>query len=103
MAIAQITKSQLITQINNWGTSIISSEQLQDWMITHYDPPEVEVGLQEALWTQEAMNIVMNEYELAKINKFRIENFKLAISFIECNEINFITTRQQFLQNGFSD
>lgn len=103
MSIAQITKTQLITQINNWGTGIISSEKLQDWMVTHYDPPEVEVGLDESLWVQEAMNIVMNEYELAKINKFRIENFKLAIDFIQCNEDNFLSTRQQFLHNGFSD
>lgn len=103
MSIDKITKTQLITQITNWGAGLMSSEQLQDWMVTHYDPPEVEVGVDETIWTQEAMNIVMNEYELAKIEKFRIENFQLAIAFIECNEANFLSTRQQFLQNGFCD
>ena len=103
MSIVQITKLQLITQINAWGKGSISSEQLQDWLVTHYDPPEVEIGLGESEWAQEAMNIVMNEYELAKIVKFRIENYQLAIAFIECNEVNFLVTRQQFLHNGFSD
>ena len=42
-----ITKTELIEQLHLWGKNTISSEQLQSWMITHYDPPEVEIGLGE--------------------------------------------------------
>ncbi|BAJ00492.1 hypothetical protein SVI_0521 [Shewanella violacea DSS12] len=49
------------------------------------------------------MNMVMNEYEIAKQQKFRLENFKLAIEFISSNESRFNQTRHLFLQDGFSD
>lgn len=99
----EITKKQLITLLNNWGEGKISSQQLQDWMITYYDPPEVVIGLGEAEWTQSAMNIIMNEYEIAKINKFRVENYALAIAFVECTEETFNQTKHLFIYDGFSD
>ncbi|MCG9697535.1 hypothetical protein [Shewanella sp. Isolate11] len=100
---ANITKAQLIEQINLWKQQAISAEQLQDWMVTHYDPDEVDVGLGEPEWTVEAMNIVMNEYEIAKLDKFRQENAQLGIDFIECDESRFNQTRHLFLQQGFKD
>jgi len=99
----EITKSQLINVLSTWGKGEISSEQLQDWMVTFYDPPEVTIGTGEAEWTQLAMHIIMNEYEIAKINKFRIENYALAIAFAECAEETFNQSKHLFLYNGFSD
>lgn len=85
-----ISKQALIDTLNAWGASSITAEQLQDWMVTHYDPDETDIGLGEPEWTVEAMNIVMNEYEIAKLAKFRLENFQLAIDFIKADESRFI-------------
>ena len=98
-----ISKNQLITQLNDWHEGKNSAETLQDWMVTHYDPPEVEIGPGESHWVEEAMNIVMNEYELAKIEKFKSEGYQLAIQFLNCNEDNFLSRRQKFIHDGFSD
>ena len=99
----EITKSQLIALLNTWGEGQISSAELQDWMVTFYDPPEVIIGSDEAEWTQLAMHIIMNEYEIAKINKFRIENYALAIAFVQCTNETFNQSKHLFLYSGFSD
>jgi hypothetical protein len=49
------------------------------------------------------MNIIMNEYELAKIEKFKVEGYQLAIAFLSCNEDNFYSRRQSFIHDSFSD
>lgn len=98
-----ISKSDLIAQITLWSENKISAEQLQDWMVTYYDPDEVKVGDGEKEWTCEAMHIVMNEYEIAKVEKFRQENAQLAINFINAEESQFNQTRHLFLQQGFTD
>lgn len=98
-----ITKAQLIEQLHLWGTQKITSEQLQDWMITHYDPPEVEIGIGETEWVSEAMNIIMNEYELAKLDKFKAEGYQYALAFLESDENNFYQRKHAFVHDGFSD
>ncbi|MGB5446794.1 MAG: hypothetical protein WBM99_14955 [Psychromonas sp.] len=103
MSNPEITKSQLIAVLKSWGEGKISSEQLQDWMVTFYDPPEVIIGAGEAEWSQMAMHIIMNEYEIAKISKFRVENYALAIAFAECTEETFEQCKHLFIYNGFSD
>ncbi|GIU45168.1 hypothetical protein [Shewanella algidipiscicola] len=103
MTQANISKSQLIEQLEQWKNQQISTEQLQDWMVTHYDPDEVTIGLGECEWTVEAMNIVMNEYEIAKLDKCRQEQAQLAIDFINSDEARFNQTRHLFLYEGFKD
>ncbi|QYJ86783.1 hypothetical protein K0I73_03275 [Shewanella mesophila] len=103
MTKANISKAQLVEQLMLWKNKQISAEQLQDWMVSHYDPDEVDIGLGECEWTIEAMNIVMNEYEIAKLDKFRQENAQLAIDFIDTDESRFNQTRHLFLQDGFRD
>jgi len=98
-----ITKDQLITLLNDWHEGKFSTETLQDWMVTHYDPPEVEIGPGETQWVEEAMNIIMNECELAKIDKFKDETYQFAIEFLNCNEDDFLSRRQRFIHDGFSD
>ena len=79
----------------------LSSIELQEWMIFNYDPSEVKIGLGEAPHTVEAMNIVMNEYELARPDKFTKVGWKLALTFIACNQNNFDQTRNDFIDKGF--
>ncbi len=98
-----VTKTQLITELNAWDAGKISAEQLQNWMVTYYDPPEVEIGPGETEWIQEAMNIIMNEYELAKIPKFKKEGYAFALAFLECDESNFYQAKHSFVHDGFSD
>ena len=98
-----ITKDQLITELSAWNEGKISAEQLQNWMVTFYDPPEVEIGPGETEWVQEAMNIIMNEYELAKIPKFKTEGYALAIAFLDSSEESFYQRRHSFIHDGFSD
>jgi hypothetical protein len=100
---AFITKKQLITELNRWHEGKQSAEQLQDWMVTFYDPTEVEIGADENEWVQEAMNVVMNEYELADTSKFKDEGYHLAIAFLDCSEDNFYVKRHNFIHNGFTD
>ncbi len=98
-----ISKAQLIEQLHLWGANKISNEQLQDWMVTHYDPPEVEIGLGETESIIEAMNIIMNEYELAKLDKFKPESYPLALEFLACDDNNFYQRKYNFVHDGFSD
>lgn len=98
-----ISKQQLVDVLKSWGEQKITSDQLQDWMVTNYDPDETDIGKGEPEWTVEAMNIVMNEYEIAKQEKFRLENYMLAIEFIQAAESHFNQTRHLFLREGFSD
>jgi hypothetical protein len=98
-----ISKAQLVEQLHLWGTQKISNEQLQDWMVIHYDPPEIEIGMGESEWVSEAMNIIMNEYELAKLDKFKIEGYQYALIFLDSNENNFYQHKHNFVHNGFSD
>ncbi|MGS0676290.1 hypothetical protein [Shewanella sp. 0m-4] len=99
----EITKAQLLALLTSWKLGEIDAEALQNWMVTHYDPPEVKIGTGEAEWTQEAMNIVMNEYEIAKIAKFRLDNAQYAIDFVNCSESNFNQTKHLFIHDGFID
>ncbi|MEI6860604.1 MAG: hypothetical protein V5788_12755 [Shewanella sp.] len=98
-----ITKRQLLDVIKSWGVQKIDSEKFQDWMVTYYEPDENDIGLGEPEWTQEAMNIVMNEYEIAKQEKFLLTKYQLAINFITTEESKFNQTRHLFLHEGFSD
>ena len=98
-----ISKIQLTEQLHLWGAHKISNEQLQDWMVTHYDPPEVEIGVGESEWVIEAMNIIMNEYELAKLDKFKIEGYQFALAFLDSTEDNFYQRKHSFVHEGFSD
>lgn len=98
-----VTKQQLIDTLTLWEQSKIDNEQLQDWMVTHFDPPETLIGEDEAELVQEAMHIIMNEYELAKLAKFKPEGYKFAMQFLQCTEENFVQLRQQFIHQGFSD
>jgi len=98
-----ISKAQLIKQLHLWGKQKITNEQLQDWMVTHYDPPEVEIGIGETEWVAEAMNIIMNEYELAKLEKFKVEGYQFALAFLESDEETFYQRKHSFVHDGFSD
>ncbi|MEZ9820609.1 hypothetical protein AB4238_08295 [Shewanella sp. 10N.286.45.A1] len=103
MTTSEITKLQLTELLSSWKQGKITAEELQNWMVTHYDPPEVVIGKGEPEWTQEAMNIVMNEYEIAKIVKFRLDNAQYAIDFVNCSEASFNQTKHLFIHDGFSD
>lgn len=103
MTTSKISKVQLTDLLSSWKLGNISAEELQNWMVTHYDPPEVVIGKDEPEWTQEAMNIVMNEYEIAKIDKFRLDNAQHAIDFVNCSEASFNQTKHLFIHDGFLD
>jgi len=103
MAQTIITKQQLIDMLTLWNDKKIDNEQLQDWMVTHFDPPETLIGEDETDLIQEAMHIIMNEYELAKLDKFKTQGYQFAMQLLQCNEDNFAQLRHQFIHQGFSD
>jgi len=103
MSKAFISKEQLISELSAWHEGKISAQQLQDWMVTFYDPPEVEIGPGESESVQEAMNIIMNEYELAKISKFKTTGYALAIAFLNSSEESFYQKRHSFIHDSFLD
>jgi hypothetical protein len=98
-----ITKNQLLEVIRNCTDGKSSPADLQKWMLFNYEPPEVIIGENEAQHTVEAMNIVMNEYELAVIDKYAEVGFNLALKFISCNESDFEMARNEFIRKGFTD
>ena len=98
-----ITKALLIEQLVACQNKKITAQDLQDWMINHFDPPETQVGVDENELIQEAMSIIMNEYELVKIDKLKIEGITLALDFLKSNEGDFDRKRYQFLHNAFAD
>jgi len=99
----KISKQQLIDVLTNWGHGKTSTEQLQHWMLDNFEPDEFTIGEGEPEETIEAMHIVMNEYEIADETKCIANQFQLAIDFINTNEINFLPTRNAFLQRAFCD
>lgn len=103
MSQPKITKQALIDVLTNWQQKKIDNEALQDWMVTHFDPPETIIGEGEPELVQEAMHVIMNEYELADISKFKTEGFDYAMQFLSCDEQNFADKRQQFIHQGFMD
>jgi len=103
MSQPSVSKKQLINVLNQWHQKTIDNEQLQDWMVTHFDPPETLIGEGETELIQEAMHIIMNEYELAKLDKFNDEGYAYAIQLLQCTEENFVALRQQFIHQGFRD
>lgn len=98
-----VTKQQLIEVLTQWQTNKINNEQLQDWMVTHFDPPETLIGENEEELIQEAMHIIMNEFELAKLDKFKVESYDYAMKLLACDDTNFVALRHQFIHQGFSD
>lgn len=98
-----ISKQQLIEILTQWHQQKIDNEQLQDWMVTHFDPPETLIGEDQPEFIQEAMLVIMNEYELAKLNKFKPEGYEFAMQFLQCSEENFVQLRKQFIHQGFSN
>ena len=98
-----IAKTELINILLDWGQGRISAADLQDWMVAHYDPDEIEVGPGEPQWTIEAMNIVMNEYELAKPIKYVRDNYTLATAFIHCSDGTFEIAKTRFIRQAFVD
>lgn len=98
-----ISKTELIECIKAWGQGEMSDDSLQEWMIDRYDPTEVEIGPSEPENVVEAMNVVMNEYEIAATDKFVRANYGLAIAFIESDPHNFLDRRTVFLRKGFID
>lgn len=99
----KVTKIQLEKVLTDWGQGRISSEQLQDWMVDNYDPTEIEVGPGEPELVQQAMNLVMNEYELAKIDTFVVTKYDLALKFINYGEGEFAEKAAKFLRLCFTD
>ena len=98
-----ITRKQLIDILTQWHQDKIDNSQLQDWMVTNFDPPEILIAEDEPELIQEAMHVIMNEYELAKLDKFKEEGYQFAMQFLECTEDNFKQLRQKFIHQGFSD
>jgi len=103
MSKASITKQALIDYIDRWNTENMTTEAFQGWMLDHYEPMEVDIGLGEAECTREAMNIVMNEYELADEQTLVQAQAVLAIEFIECTEATFNAAKKRFIQHAFVD
>ena len=98
-----IAKTELINILLDWGQGRMSAADLQNWMVTHYDPDEIAVGPGEPQWTIEAMNIVMNEYEIAKPTKYVRDNYTLATAFIHCSKGTFETAKTRFIRQAFVD
>lgn len=103
MSKKHISKQDLIAVLNAWSEGDRSTEQMQGWMLDNYEPLEVDIGLGEAEITREAMNIVMNEYELADEQAIVHAQAQLAIDFIECDERNFNQGKKRFIQKAFTD
>ncbi len=103
MQMKMISKDQLISLLQSCVEGSRSAVNLQHWMILNYEPSEVKIGESEPSHIQEAMNIVMNEYELASVEKFLDEGYKLAIDFISCKASEFESARSSFIRCGFRD
>jgi len=99
----EITKNKLDSIIQKCIDGKLSPIELQEWMILNFEPLEVKVGENEAQHTVEAMNIVMNEYELAKTETFTKVGWELALKFISCSEDVFDQARNRFIHDGFTD
>ena len=103
MSMKEISKNQLVSIIMKCIDGKLTPTELQEWMILNYEPLEVKVGENEAPHTVEAMNIVMNEYELSKTDKFTKVGWELALKFVSCSEGDFDQARNRFIHDGFTD
>lgn len=99
----KISKQQLVEVLTSWGHGKASTAKLQHWMLDNFEPDEFIIGEGESEETVEAMHIVMNEYEIVDEAKCIVNQFQLAIDFINANEVNFLTARNLFLKHAFCD
>lgn len=99
----EVSKAELVSILTDWGQGRCSAEQLQLWMLDHYDPDEIAVGPMELEHTQAAMNIVMNEYEIVKLHKVLPAQYQLAIDFINASANDFNRCKNAFINQAFLD
>lgn len=97
-----VKKGQLEKVLTYWGKRKLSSRKLQNWMIRNYNPALIEVGPGEPEMVQQAMNLIMNEYELARPESFVIEKYSLALDLLDCNEDEFADAAARFLRHAFT-
>ncbi len=102
MSMKEITRDQLVVIIRKCIDGKLSPIELQERIVLNYDPLSVKIGENEAQHTVEAMNIGMNEYELAKIDRFTEIGWELALEFIFCSEDQFDQGRNRFIRDGLS-
>ncbi|OIQ44785.1 MAG: hypothetical protein BM565_13615 [Gammaproteobacteria bacterium MedPE] len=98
-----ISKAQLVDVLTQWQLGQINVEKMQIWMIDNFEPDEFSIGKGESEHTVEAMHIVMNEYELVDESKCLTDGAQLAIDFVNSTSDTFMSTRGEFLRNGFKD
>ena len=98
-----ISKAKLLSVLTDCANQKMSVEQLQEWMIDNYDPPESGVVKAEAEHTKNAMDMVMNEYELVDLDKVRLEGLAMAMEFIACEAHEFDVKGKRFIRGGFLD
>lgn len=98
-----IKKSELVAVLKQCCNNEITADNLQEWMIHNYDPDEVEIGKDEPSYTVEAMNIVMNEYEIVEVDKIAEHSCTLAIAFINSTEGEHKAAKTKFIKDGFID
>ena len=100
---SEISKAKLLSVLSDCANQKISVEQLQVWVIHNYDPPEAGVAKAEAEHTKNAMDMVMNEYELVDLDKVRLEGLVMAMDFIACEAHEFDAKGKRFIREGFLD
>ncbi|WP_096086547.1 hypothetical protein [Agaribacterium haliotis] len=99
----QITKAQLQGVLQQAQSGEISFERLQLWCIHNYDPPEQAPAQSEPAHVRQAMDMIMNEYELVQLTKIRAEGLPLALAFLECSAENFDELGKRFIRDAFLD
>ncbi|WP_111978484.1 hypothetical protein [Algibacillus agarilyticus] len=98
-----IEKKHLVTVLKDCIEGRLTPAEVQDWMVDNYDPLEIKIAENEPDYTQEAMNIVMNEYELVDLNKCLPIGFEYALAFVCCQEHEYAQARANFIKAGFID
>ena len=96
-----IHKQELEQLLEPWGSSKISSQELHTWAELNYLPLYINIAPDEKLCTQSAMHCILNHLDQVNSSYFRVDNYTVALDFLNCTEETFEQKREKFLCECF--
>ena len=96
-----IYKQELEQLLEEWGNNKISSKELHTWAELNYFPLHIDIAPDENISIQSAMHCILNEFDQCNPDYLKVDNYKVAIGFLNCTKETFEQKRKEFLDKRF--
>lgn len=98
---AEITKSQLIEKLTDWGTKKITSQDFFQWVECNYLPASIDIGVNEPLQTRSAMHSILNAFDHHSARTIIPAGYLTAINFLATSAAKYPENESKFLASCF--